>query len=132
MQTDIEVLKNEVQSLNSTIAGIGAKMDLVLQMQLQMVQLNERQEHQRQALDRAFSAIKETRATADGAKVAISKILSFVRGGALVGAALFGFAQWYVYTRLEQLDAVQNSIVTLDRRTMHIEAKIWPDSGNRR
>jgi hypothetical protein len=130
MQTDIEVLKNEVHSLSGTVASIGAKMDLVLQMQLQIVQLNERQEHQRQALDRAFGAIKETRVTADKAQTDISKILSFVRGGAIGGAALFSFAQWYVYVRLDQIDAMQTSLFTLDRRMSHIESKVWPDTGN--
>ncbi len=120
MQTDVEVLKSEMRGLQTGMADLNAKMDIVMSMQVQMVRLQEQQESTRQGLDRAFSSIRETRQATTAMETQMHKALSFVKGGALVGTILMAFVQWYVIDQINTLKAVE-------RRVTMVESKVWPD-----
>lgn len=127
MDTDVEVLKAEMRNLQTSVSEVGAKLDVLLGMQIQLVRLQEQHDHTRQALDRAFSSLKDTKTRSEETEGKVAKALSFVRGGALVGAMLFGFAQWYVLQQLEIIKQVEANVTAIDRRIISIEARVWPD-----
>ena len=99
---------------------------MVLSMQVQLVRLQEQHDHTRQALDRAFSTIRDTRARSDDTENKVIRMLSFVRGGAAVGAVLFAFTQWYVLEQLAALQQVVDRVSAIDRRVISIEARTLP------
>lgn len=125
---DIEVMKSELSDLRSDVHQIVAKMDMVLQMQVSITQLQERQETSKHAQDRVFSAIKENKARADDTSSELSRVVSFVKGGAFIGAILFAFAQWYTIQQIEKLEKTAEAFVIVDRRLTFMESKLWPDN----
>lgn len=127
MNTDVEVLKAEMRNLQTSVSEVGAKMDMILGMQVQLVRLQEQHDHTRQAVDRAFDSIKTTRTRSEETESKVAKVLGFVRGGAAVGAILFAFAQWYVLQQLDVIKQVESSVGAIDRRVISIEARMWPD-----
>lgn len=127
MDTDVEVLKAEMRNIQTSMSEVGAKLDVLLGMQIQLVRLQEQHDHTRQSLDRAFSSLKDTKTRSEETEGKVAKALSFVRGGALVGAMLFGFAQWYVLQQLEVIKQVEANVTAIDRRIISIEARVWPD-----
>jgi hypothetical protein len=56
------------------------------------------------------------------------KAYSFIKGGALVGAMLLGFIQWYVVGQINTLQQVDVDIKAVDRRIAIVESKLWIDS----
>lgn len=129
MHIDLEVMKSEISGLRGAMQEVGAKMDLIINMQLSITTLQERNSHQQAALDRAFSSIKEVRNIADSATSSHATLLSFVRGGAFVGAILFAFAQWYVLQQISRLEDVSKEFTVIDRRILAVEGKLWPSVG---
>lgn len=123
MQTDIEVLKTEVRSLQTGVSEVAAKMDIILSMQVQIVRLQEQHDGHRQAVDRAFAAIREQKIQVRE----FNRLTSFIKGGALVATLLFAFVQWYVLGQIKTLERVDADVKALDRRTSSVESKLWPD-----
>lgn len=128
MQTDIEVLKTEMRGLQTAISEVGSKMDMLLGMQVQIVRLQEQHDSTKQSVDRAFSSIRDMGGRVQTTESTVHKVLSFVKGGALVGALLFGFAQWYVMQQLAAINRIDADLSVIDRRMIAVEAKIWPDT----
>jgi hypothetical protein len=120
MQTDVEVLKSELRGLQASMSDLSAKMDMMISMQVQLVRLQEQQDSIRQALDRAFVSIREHRVAASAVETHLHKAMGFIKGGALVGALLIGFVQWYVIDQINTLKAVE-------RRVTIVESKLWPN-----
>lgn len=127
MQTNVEVLKSEMRGLQASVADIGAKMDLLLSMQVQIVRLQEQQDNTKEAVTRVFSNMREDRQRIGQTESTVHRTLSFVRGGALVGAVLFAFAQWYVLQQLNVIDKLDTTMGAVDRRVITIESRLWPD-----
>ncbi|MNH03035.1 hypothetical protein D3C79_622870 [compost metagenome] len=125
---DIEVMKSELLELRNDVHQIGTKMDVIIQMQVSITQLQERYDTQRSALDRAFTALKENRNTAEETSAELQRVMSFIKGGTLIGVLLFSFAQWYVLQQIEKLERTAEAFITVDRRLTFIESRIWPDS----
>ena len=109
MQTDIGVLKAEVKNLADVIANIGAKMDILLSMQVQLVQLQERHEHTKEQLDAANSKIDAAQTLASETAIKMTRYYSFVNGVMLAGTIFFGFIQWYVMN-MKSYFVMRNSI----------------------
>lgn len=128
MQIDIEVLKTEIRGLQTATSEVGAKMDMLLGMQVQIVRLQEQHDSTKQSVDRAFNSLREMGGRVQGTESTVHKVLSFVKGGALVGALLFGFAQWYALEKLAVVDRIDADLSVIDRRMISVEAKIWPDT----
>lgn len=124
---DIEVIKSEMLELRNDIHQIGAKMDVVLQMQIAITQLQERHETQKGGLDRAFHSIKENKRSSDDTASELSRWISFAKGGAAVAIVLYGFTQWYMLQQIEKLEKTSGAYFSLDRRITFVETKIWPD-----
>lgn len=128
---DIEVMKSELQALRSDVHGIDTKMDVIIQMQVSITQIQERQESQRIAIDRAFTAIKETREIAHTAKAEIARLVSFAKGGVAIGVLLMGFTNWYLLGQVEKIDRIdkvsKSAYFALERRLIFMENKLWPD-----
>lgn len=125
MQTDIGVLKAEVKNLADVIANIGAKMDILLSMQVQLVQLQERHEHTKEQLDVANTKIESARKLADDTAIKMTKYYSFVNGVMLTGALFFGFVQWYVISQIRHVEEMDKSIEVIERRLDSLGAKTW-------
>jgi hypothetical protein len=132
MQVDIEVLKTEVQAVKTAVDSAIAKLDQVLQMQVSITQLQERYEGQRQALDRAFQSIAETKGKTGDIALDLQRSMAFVKGGAFIGALLFAFAQWYASQQIAALQENIKSVVAIDRRLMFIEAKVQPGNTDKK
>lgn len=125
MQTDIGVLKAEVKNLADVISNIGAKMDILLSMQVQLVQLQERHEHTKEQLDAANNKITEAHTLASATALKMTKYYSFVNGVMLTGALFFGFIQWYVIGQIQQVEEMDNSIQVIERRLDSLATKTW-------
>lgn len=128
MHTDIEVLKTEMRSLQAAVSEVGLKIDMLLSMQVQIGRMQEQHDSTKQAVDRAFSSLRETNNRVQTTESTVHKVLSFVKGGALVGALLFGFAQWYVMQQLTAINRIDADLSIIDRRMISVESKIWPDT----
>lgn len=123
MQTDIEVLKTEVRGLQSGISELAAKIDIIISMQVQLVRLQEQHDNQRQAVDRAFTTIREHKKHISG----FQQVIWLIKGGALVAAVLLGFLNWYLFDQINTLKRVDVDVKAVDRRVTIIESRIWPD-----
>jgi ribulose kinase len=127
VDVDIEVLRTEIGALRTNISEVGAKMDMLLAMQVQLVGLQKDIEHTRASVDRAFDGLRATKELAKATDIKLSKAVSAGRGAAFVGAILFAFAQWYVLQQLQVIKGTSEAVIAVDRRLHYIEAKIWPD-----
>lgn len=127
MQTDVEILKVEMRGLQGSMSEIVAKMDMLIAMQVQIVRLQEQQDTQRQAMDRAFDSIRTNREAVSAVDNSFQRAYSFIKGGALVGTLLLAFVQWYVVDQINTLKQVDVEIKAVDRRMTVIESRLWPD-----
>jgi phage shock protein A len=132
VHTDIEVLRTEIGALRANVSEVGAKMDMLLSMQVQLVGLQKDIEHTRASVDRAFDGLRTAKDLAVSTDSKLSKAISAGRGAALVGAVLFAFAQWYVLQQLQAIKDTAASVTAVERRLHYIEAKIWPDTAGGR
>ena len=128
MHTDIEVLRAEIGGLRATVSEVGAKMDMLIAMQVQLVGLQKDIEHTRASVDRAFDAIRSTKSLAAETDSRLSKAISTWSGAAGVGVILFGFVQWYVLQQLQIIKDTTTAVSAIERRMHYIEAKVWPDT----
>lgn len=129
MQTDIGVLKAEVKNLTDVISNIGAKMDILLSMQVQLVQLQERHEHTKEQLDAANTKIEAAHILAAETAIKMTRYYSFINGVMLTGAIFFGFIQWYVVSQVNHIEQMDTSIQVIERRLDALGAKTWFDAG---
>lgn len=124
----MQVLKGEIAGLTRSVdqlgAQLGAKVDMIIAMQVQLGRLQEQNDQNRQAIDRAFSDIRENEDLSKETDTRVTKAMSFVRGAALVGGALFMFAQWYTQGRLDVIDATTEKLAIIDRRISWIEVEL--------
>jgi hypothetical protein len=127
MQTNVEVLKTEMRGLQTGMSEVAAKMDMLISMQVQLVRLQEQHDTHRQALDRAFSSIRANGEELRKVDSDFHKAYSFIKGGALVGAMLLGFIQWYVVGQINTLQQVDVDIKAIDRRIAAVEYQIRSD-----
>ena len=127
VHTDIEVLRAEIGGLRATVSEVGAKMDMLIAMQVQLVGLQKDIEHTRASVDRAFNALRSTKSLAEATEVRLTKAISAWKGAAAVGVILFGFAQWYVLQQLQIIKDTAATVSAIERRMHYIEAKVWPD-----
>lgn len=125
--TDIEVLKEKVTNIQGAVTEVGTKMDVLLDLQIQLVTLQVQHDNTRDSLDRAFKHIHTVREEAENTEGKLSRFISFVRGGAIVGAFLLGFAQWYILQQLATLQDIADHAENFNLRLTLIERKIWPD-----
>ena len=125
MQTDIGVLKSEVKKLADVISNIGAKMDILLSMQVQLVQLQERHEHTKEQLDAANAKIEAAHVLASDTAIRMTRYYSFVNGVMLTGAIFFGFIQWYVIGQIKHIEQMDTSIQVIERRLDSLGVKTW-------
>lgn len=126
VHTDIEVLRAEIGGLRATVSEVGAKMDMLIAMQVQLVGLQKDIEHTRASVDRAFDALRSTKNMAAETDSRLSKAISTWKGAAAVGVILFGFAQWYVLQQLQIIKDTTTTVSAIERRLHYIEAKLWP------
>lgn len=125
MQTDIGVLKAEVKNLADAISNVGAKMDILLSMQVQLVQLQERHEHAKEQLDAANAKIDAAQALASETAIRMTKYYSFVNGVMLAGALFFSFIQWYVISQIRHVEEMDNAIQAIERRLDSLDSTTW-------
>lgn len=125
MQTDIGVLKAEVKNLADAISNVGAKMDILLSMQVQLVQLQERHEHAKEQLDTANAKIDAAQALASETASQMTKYYSFINGVMLSGALFFGFIQWYVISQINHVKEMDDTIQVIERRLDSLGTKTW-------
>ena len=130
MQTDIGVLKTEVKNLAGVISNVGAKMDILLSMQVQLVQLQERHEHAKEQLDTANAKIDAAQALASETAIRMTKYYSFVNGVMLAGALFFSFIQWYVISQIRHVEEMDNTIRAIERRLDGLDSETWFSSPN--
>ena len=128
VNADIAVLKTEVSGLHSAISEVCAKMDVLLNMQVQLVRLQERSDQVQQEIGRIrtdsetrLNAMREEfdarldklRADTEGAyrlshevRDLSNKWLNRAIGGFFVGGMLFGCIQYFVVTELTSVKSV--------------------------
>lgn len=128
VHTDIEVLRSEIGALRTNVSEVGAKMDMLLAMQVQLVGLQKDVEHTRLALDRAFDSLRSTRDQAVRTESTLTKTISTVRGAAIVATVLYAFVQWWVLQQFESFDRTVTAVNAVERRLHVVETKIWPDT----
>lgn len=124
MVSDIEVLKSEVASLHNAIDTVCAKMDILLSMQVQLVQLQERYEHTKETLNSSFNAIRNLETLSQTNNMTLVKSISLVRGFVIAIVILFGFLQWYALTEIENVENNIKAVQAVDRRVILLENKV--------
>lgn len=124
MVSDIEVLKSDVASLHSAIDTVCAKMDILLSMQVQLVQLQERHEHTKETLNSSFNAIRNLETLSQTNNMTLVKSISLVRGFVIAIVILFGFLQWYALTEIENVENNIKAVQAVDRRVILLENKV--------
>jgi hypothetical protein len=112
----IQVLKAEIVSLTRAVdqlgAHLGAKVDVIIAMQVQMGRLQEQSDQNRISIDRAFADIRSNESLSEQTEGKLERAMSFIRGAVYVGAVLFVFAQWYT---LDRLDNIKANTLALER-----------------
>lgn len=125
---DIRELKGELAGLARSVdqlgAQLGAKIDILVAMQVQLGRMQEQTDQNRQAIDRAFSDIRDNEELSKETDSKVNKAISFVRGLMMAGALLFAFAQWYTIGRLDVIDATSEKLAIIDRRLSWIEVEV--------
>lgn len=128
VNADIAVLKTEVSGLHSAISEVCAKMDVLLNMQVQLVRLQERSDQVQQEIGRIRTEsesrlnamredfdtrINQLRTDTEGAyrlahdvRDMSNKWLNRAIGGFFVGGLLFGCIQYFVVTELTAVKTV--------------------------
>lgn len=128
VNADIAVLKTEVSGLHSAISEVCAKMDVLLNMQVQLVRLQERSDQVQQEIGRVRTdsesrlnamredfdtRINQLRTDTEGAyrlahdvRDMSNKWLNRAIGGFFVGGLLFGCIQYFVVTELTAVKTV--------------------------
>lgn len=127
-ELELPVLRAELSALTRAVdmlgAQLGAKVDQVVSMQVQLVRLQEQQTQSQQAIDRAFMEVRDVESMSKDTDGKVTKALSFVRGSIVVGALLFAFIQWYTLDRLDVIKANSESLVVIERRLSWLEHEL--------
>jgi hypothetical protein len=110
MQTDIGVLKSRLEYLAHSIETVNGKLDLIVQMQVQLVRLQEQFESTRSTLHEAQRDAREVTTRVSLVEHSISDFKSAARGILVVGVVFFSFVQWYVLRQIEQVEANEERI----------------------
>ena len=121
MQTAIEVLKTRLESLTNSVNHVNDKLDLIMQMQVQIVRLQEQFDTTRTTL---LSAQADTKALCDRIKAneaSVADIKTSAKTAFFVGAILFGVIQWYVIRQISEIDTNATLLSEMDRRLFVIE-----------
>jgi len=133
---DIQVLKGEIAGLTRAVdqlgAQLGAKVDVIIAMQVQLGRLQEQSDQNRLSIDRAFVDIRSNEDLSEQTDSKLKGAMSFIRGAVCVGALLFAFAQWYTLERLDNIKSNTEALVAIERRLNWIETESgWYDRGER-
>lgn len=140
VNADIAVLKTEVSGLHSAISEVCAKMDVLLNMQVQLVRLQERSDQVQQEIGRIrteseakISALKEDfdgrmtqlKKDTDGSfrlshevREQSNKWLNRAVGGFFVGGLLLGCIQYFVVT---EIATVKTAVVATQSNTHRLD-----------
>jgi len=121
MQTDIEVLKSRLENLNNSINHVNDKLDLIMQMQVQIVRLQEQFDTARSAITTAASETKALSERVNHVENSIDGFRSSGRTALLVGAILFSVIQWYVIRQIADIDTNADLLTNIDRRVYLME-----------
>lgn len=132
MQTEIALLNQEINGLHRVVSEIGAKMDVVLQMQMQIQRLQDRsdrldtevrrsQESNERAIESIRADLDSCFRVAHAAKERSETWLNRMVGGVAVGAVLLGALQWFVLRELNSYERGLDQMRGLDRRIEHLE-----------
>jgi hypothetical protein len=118
MQTDIGVLKSRLEYLGHSIETVNGKLDLIVQMQVQLVRLQEQFEATRSTLHEAQRDAREVTTRVSLVEHSISDFKSAARGILVVGVVFFSFVQWYVLGQIEQ---VKHNVEGIQKNTARID-----------
>lgn len=125
METELGVLRNEIEGMHKSFdvfrAEFSSKLDIIMAMQVQLVQLQERYNNAQAAIDRAFNAINELDKKTESNKAHIDKSLGGARILALTGAIIIGMLQWYFLRQIDTIETARELLVTVDRRVAWLE-----------
>lgn len=132
MQTDIEVLKTEMMGIKDGLAGVASKMDMLLELQVQLVLLQERHDSTRKTLDSSFEAIHDIRQRVEKSEGRISTAIGVIKGGLIIGTFLFSFTVWYMQDQLAELKNVAKQANHFDLRLSLMESELGIEQTKRR
>lgn len=121
MHTDLRVLEARFENLDKSVGVVSSKIDQLMSTQEHFIRLQEQHEATRESLDRAMLIINAMTTLASETDNRLTKSLYFIRGGALVGTFLFGFAQWYVLEQLQGIREITTAIDLAEHRLTVIE-----------
>lgn len=146
VNADIAVLKTEVSGLHSAISEVCAKMDVLLNMQVQLVRLQERSDQVQQEIGRVRAdsesrlnamredfdtRINQLRSDTEGAyrlahdvRDMSNKWLNRAIGGFFVGGLLFGCIQYFVVTELTAVKTVVSATQSNTHRLDLLEQRL--------
>jgi hypothetical protein len=125
METELGVLKNEIEGMHKAFdlfrAEFSSKLDIIMAMQVQVVQLQERYNNAQASIDRAFNAIGELERRGDDTKGYVDKSLGGAKIFAITGALIVGMLQWYFLKQIDSIEATNEMMTTIDRRVAWLE-----------
>lgn len=127
VEEDIATLKEKVSSLHGAVNDVGSKMDVLLDLQIQLVTLQVQHDNTKDSLERAFNAIASTKDSVSGTTGRLDRTISFVRGGAIVATLLLSFGCWYIVQQINTLREVAQHADNFNLRLTLVERKVWPD-----
>lgn len=124
VEADLEVLKSELAGLHRAVDAFGAKIDLMMQMQVQLVQVQEQHATTRAGLDRAFTAIKNLSEKHDDERLNNRSAIAMIRGMAIASVFFLGGLQWYAKGQIEDVQRAVKDLATVDRRLSVLEREV--------
>lgn len=127
-QTDVEVLKTEINGLRGSLTEIAAKIDFLISMQVQIVRLETQQDNHRRDIDAAHTLARNNTDQINGINAYVHKALGGLRVVLLCLTLIGGVAHLFIADKINTLTSVLEDVKVIDRRLTVMESRVWPDT----
>ena len=129
MHTDIEVLKSRIEVLTQTVGHVSDKLDLIMQMQVQLVRLQEQFENARHSIDRAHTATQSAQARISDIDISIGSFKSTAKTVLIISGFIFSIVQMLVVGQLDRIRDNSMTLVAIERRLIKLEESRYTQYG---
>lgn len=112
MMPETEIIKTEINALKRMMDRFDQKLDSLVALQIQMVELRGDHGATKAGLERAFDAIDNIKHQ----QASTGKLLNKIMGGAIAAAVLIGVVQWFLLRELQEYDNMKKDVNSMSRR----------------
>ena len=127
-QTDVEVLKAEINGLRGSLSEIAAKIDFLISMQVQIVRLETQQDTHRRDIDMAHALARENTTQISNINTYVNKAFGGLRVIMLCLTLVGAVSHLFIADKINTLSSAVEDIKAIDRRLTVMESKVWPNT----